>query len=102
MLSNLSCWGTADPEVVPKLDHFRIVATTRPEPRNSLNRGTLTWVLAYAACKRSRRPAIPSATLKRHSVSVNPDRPKTEMPRWISIAIPVSAGFFILALSIAA
>jgi hypothetical protein len=64
--------------------------------------GTRTWVSAYAACKRSGRPPIPSATSKRRPASVNPDRPKTEMPRWISIAIPVSAGFFTLALFFAA
>jgi hypothetical protein len=46
--------------------------------------------------------AIPSATSKRHPASVNAHTQKTEMPRWIAIAIPASSSFFILALFIAA
>jgi hypothetical protein len=64
--------------------------------------GTFSYLLAYEACKCSWRPVILSATLKPLPVSHFPEQRGTKMPRWISIAIPASAGFFILALFIAA
>jgi hypothetical protein len=58
--------------------------------------------MPYVACKRSWRPDIPSETLEPRPVSGFPEERETKMPRWISIAIPASAGFFVLALFIAA